>query len=388
MGGLPWRRRRINFFDTSKSEIRYSPGATSVQVLSPSTYCSLWKNRQVLVCGFALPLIGLQNHSHSISTHVLHSEVSCSLLFKFVTNLFDPCKIQTQEWELSLFTEMILISTPYLPCNLLVATFNTGQFWCSLGSILLVVMLVLLLEDCIRDKPLHKIVKNLQCLSSWNTVQFQQHSEILHPYRIYSLCLVVTASLFFLHIVAIENFLIRWVITIQENFVLVTLSTSEEFDCPITTTSPRSFGKGFMFFTHFCDCSVKTKLIYRSNCSKNGLNRFQIDTIRKLTVFLLTPLLLSWPLDTRLEARKTRCQLSLCFKIIFSAILSHSPCGLSSLTEDHFFLWTKTKKWPFTCSKFLCIKRKKLCISFAFSFVASWPPWNVIWTWTWRWFVL
>ena len=30
-----------------------------------------------------------------------------------------------------------------------------AQFWCSLGSILMVVMLLLLLEECIHDRPLH-----------------------------------------------------------------------------------------------------------------------------------------------------------------------------------------------------------------------------------------
>ena len=38
-------------------------------------------------------------------------------------------------------------------------------------------MLLLLLEECIHDKPLHEIVRDLQCLSSWNTVHCQQHSD-------------------------------------------------------------------------------------------------------------------------------------------------------------------------------------------------------------------
>ena len=41
-----------------------------------------------------------------------------------------------------------------------------SQFWCSLGSILLVVMLLRPLAECIHDKPLHEIVRILQCLSS------------------------------------------------------------------------------------------------------------------------------------------------------------------------------------------------------------------------------
>ena len=51
---------------------------------------------------------------------------SCSLLYKSVTNLFKPREILTHEWELSLFTDIILISTPYLPCRQQVLTYNTA----------------------------------------------------------------------------------------------------------------------------------------------------------------------------------------------------------------------------------------------------------------------
>ena len=51
------------------------------------------------------------------------SELSCSLssssllLLKSVTNLFKPWEILTHGWELSLITDAILFSTPYLPCK-------------------------------------------------------------------------------------------------------------------------------------------------------------------------------------------------------------------------------------------------------------------------------
>ena len=51
-------------------------------------------------------------------------EVSCSLLsssslllLESVTNLFKPWEILTHEWELSLFTDWILFSTPCVPCK-------------------------------------------------------------------------------------------------------------------------------------------------------------------------------------------------------------------------------------------------------------------------------
>ena len=57
-------------------------------------------------------------------------------------------------------------------------------------------------------------------------------------------------------------------------FVLITLGTNDGLDCPLTTGSPLTIVKGFIFFTHFCDCSVKTELIYRKNCAKISFNRF------------------------------------------------------------------------------------------------------------------
>ena len=45
------------------------------------------------------------------------SGISLPLLFKFITNLFDPWEILTQKWVLSLFKDIILTSTPCLPCK-------------------------------------------------------------------------------------------------------------------------------------------------------------------------------------------------------------------------------------------------------------------------------
>ena len=49
------------------------------------------------------------------------------------------------------------------------------------------------------------------------------------------------------------------------------------------------------------------------------------------------PLLLSRPLDNGLVARKIGQSLSANSNNILSAILSHTPCGLSSLIQYHFF---------------------------------------------------
>ena len=44
----------------------------------------------------------------------------------------------------------------------------------------------------------------------------------------------------------------------------------------------RSIMKWFIFFTHFCDCSVTTALVYRSNCAKNSCNRVLVTIIFSL----------------------------------------------------------------------------------------------------------
>ena len=135
--------------------------STSVQVLSRIGIV-LWKNWQVLVfVVLLLPLIGMQNPSHPILTHILRAE-----LLEFPARCcsnsrpicFEPWEIPTQEWELSLFMDMILISTPYLPCKQQVATSNTGP-----------ILVFPLIQPfgwavCTHDKPLHGIVRILQCL--------------------------------------------------------------------------------------------------------------------------------------------------------------------------------------------------------------------------------
>ena len=141
-------------------------------------------------------------------------------------------------------------------------------------------MFLRLLAECTHDRPLHGFVRILQCLSSWSTVRFPQHSGILHPYKICSICLVVITFQFVLRIFAVEDLcehghhhpktLLSW--------SRLARATNEELDCPPTTVFLLSIMKGFIFFTHFCDCSVKTALIYRSNCAKNSCNRVLVGT--------------------------------------------------------------------------------------------------------------
>ena len=102
------------------------PGSTSVQDLSLIGTGLVDEQAGVRLRGFALAFDRLAKAStfvfNATSSNCI-SEVSCSLLsfslslLKSVTNWFKPWEILTHEWELSLFTDSILISTPNLPCK-------------------------------------------------------------------------------------------------------------------------------------------------------------------------------------------------------------------------------------------------------------------------------
>ena len=105
---LPWRRKWINFFDTSQSESEYFPGSTSVHVLFQIGVCLGEEPAGSLLCGFALAsdrLAKARAFDFDAQSSNCISDVSCSLLFKFVTNLFKPWEILTHEWELSFFMD-------------------------------------------------------------------------------------------------------------------------------------------------------------------------------------------------------------------------------------------------------------------------------------------
>ena len=118
------------------------------------------------------------------------SGLSAIMLFESITNLFDPMRTSNHMSECCLRSEtkFWFQLRVYHTSNWSILPARV-QFSCFPGSILLVVMIHLPLEECIHDKPLHKIV--LRCLSSWNTVHFPQHFLILHPCKIYSLYLSV-----------------------------------------------------------------------------------------------------------------------------------------------------------------------------------------------------
>ena len=128
-------------------------------------------------------------------------------------------------------------------------------------------------SHCIKFCEISSVFRH-EILSILNNTQ-----KSLHPYRIYSICLVVTASQFVLHICCNRIFLIRWVIIIQRNFCLD--RTEHEWGTWLShhNKSPRSLVKGFILFTYLSDCSVKTELVCRDNYAKNSFNRFLVGCI-------------------------------------------------------------------------------------------------------------
>ena len=75
------------------SEIEYSPDSTSVQILSPKGFVLVDEPAESLLCGFALAFDRLAKSlafTHNAYSSNCTSKVSCSLLFKFMTNLFKP----------------------------------------------------------------------------------------------------------------------------------------------------------------------------------------------------------------------------------------------------------------------------------------------------------
>ena len=233
-------------------------------------------------CGFALAFDRLaKSPAFSFNAYSSNciSEVSCSLLFKFVTNLFKPWEILVHEWELSLFTDLILISTPYLPCRQKVVTSNTGPIWVfsliqpfgsEVSSSLGKVYSRLATESvncknssvCFVMKycPTSTVFRNPVSVQNLLNLSCGGNFSIRSPY----LCN--------------RNYQCAGPSFFKSTFVLITLGTNEELDCP-HNGSHRSIVNWFVFFKNFCDCAVKTELIYRSNCAKNSFNRFLVGTI-------------------------------------------------------------------------------------------------------------
>ena len=285
-----------------------------------------------LLCGFAFAFDWFTKYFTSRCnawSSSWSSGSSVSFLFKFITNLFDSWETLTKEWVLSLFNKFwsqlhIYHANNWLQLQIRAQIFGVPldpsfRLWCwfFFGKVY-------------SRQATARNCESSAHLSSWNTVHSPQHSEILHPYRICSICLVVRAFQFVLHIAAMEA--LDWP-GHHNPKVLLSWSHSarvRNLIAPSQHVSP-FFHEGFRTLHTFLRLLRKTEWICRNNYAKNSLNRFQIGCIvyRQFTT--------SFASTSGLVARKIGQSLSANSPNIFSARLSHTPCGLSSFKECHFF---------------------------------------------------
>ena len=210
-------------------------------------------------------MIGWHNHLHSFPTHILRTAFQ-RFPTRCCTNSWPTRLSHEKFWPMShkcLWSRTILIRTPFLQ-----ATGCNSQYGHYFG---------VLLAKCTHDRSPHLwIMRILQYLSSWNTVRLQLLSGTVHTYNICSKFLLGELQ-FVLHILKIE------ILLVQNHSkvcvcVLISHDTNDELDGPFTTGPHRSIVTRVTFSTHFFDCSVKTELIYRSNCAKNSYKRVQVGT--------------------------------------------------------------------------------------------------------------
>ena len=327
---LRMRRRWITFFETSYAERECFPGSISTQFLLFIGTIVGGEPAGSLLCGIAF---AFDRHAKSFASNFTacssswSSGPSVSLLFESITNLFDPWEILTQEWVQSPFRDKILIATPYLPCKQLVVTSNTGPifvfpwihpFGCDAASSL----------GRVYSRQATAWYCEISALSF--VMKYCPISTTLrNPASIQNL----------LNLSCCDNFLFRspyccdrrfWFVgssQSKETSVLITLSTSEELDCPSQRVSP--FSREGIHTLH-----MSLRLLRKDWA---GLQSTVSKSAAKCIDSFPCPLLLSWPLDNGVVARKIGHPLSANSNNILSAILSQIPWGLSSLIEYQFF---------------------------------------------------
>ena len=126
-----------------------------------------------------------------------------------------------------------------------------------------------------------------------------------------------------------------WIITVQMLFCLDHAWHEWGTRLPSHNLSSRSIVKGFVLFTHFCDCTVKTELIYRSNCAKNCFNRFLVGTL----VYRQFSTTFAFKHSSEQWTRSTENWVSAFCKFYHHLLRNSVPFSLwlYSWLEDHFF---------------------------------------------------
>ena len=137
----------------------------------------------------------------------------------------------------------------------------------------------------------------------------------------------------------------------------------------------------FLFFTHFCDCRVKTELIYRNNCAKNSFNRFEVGAI----VYRQFSTTFAWKHSSGQWTRGSEDWMSAFCECQHHLFHHFVPFTLWTIFTDRrpLFLWSRPVEWPLSCSKSLCIERDESNIWLAFFIFSQWGkvtrwPWHTL----------
>ena len=206
-------------------------------------------------------------------------------------------------------------------------------------------------------------MRDLQCLSSWNTVHSQQHSKILHSFKFTQFFLLWQPFNSFSMLLQ-QKFLIRWVITIQRNFCL----DHTEHGWLSHHNKSLRFSREWIHTLH-----ISLRLLHkdwadlqRQSCEK--IVSIVSKSAAKCIDNFICPLLLSLPQDNVVVARKIGHPLSANSHHILSAIFF--PDSLWTVLTDRvpFLFRTKTNKWPLSFSKSSCTQgcESNMCQTFFF----------------------
>ena len=350
---FPWRRRWINIFDMSWSESEYSLGSTSVQVLFPIGIVLGKEPASSLLCGFAL---AFDRHAKSFTSNFnaysssCISEVSCSMLFKFITNFF--CSMRNSDPRV----RIVSVHRHSSDLNSVLNVQATGcnfQYGPNFGV------------------PFYPSFWLWRFFVSWQSVFTRQatarncensamsfvmkycpiSTTVSNPASIQNLLKLSCCDRFSIRSPYCCNRRSSWARSSQSKgtTVLITLGTNEELDCPPHNGSLRSVVKRFIFFTHFCDCSVNTELIYRNN----SFNRFQIGCI----VYRQFSMSFAFESTSGQWARSPENWVSAFCEFQHYPFRHMVPFSLWIVFVSRIPLLfrTRTTKWPLSCSKSFCI---------------------------------
>ena len=140
--------------------------------------------------------------------------------------------------------------------------------------------------------------------------------------------------------------------SVEGMFVLITFGTNDGLDCPSTKSLPALPWQESYPSHIFWDCSVKTEQMNRNNCAKNSFKRLSIGTIMDRpfsTAFALEHSSGQW-------TRGSEDWVSAFCKFYPHLLRNSVPFSLWTVFTNWvpLVLWSKTEKWPLSCSKSSC----------------------------------